>query len=203
MPSNSIKFAHSRSQGRRYPGAPYAARYVNKFGVFVMSFRKIGQIVVAVFTVLVLSTPATANEDIVLKKLYESFNSELANLGFIEASRLFEEGKIRKALKALKSADIDLIRSFYSKQYAASNEECHSLPDCRESDLIFLSVITFREYKVISIGSKKGETRKMGVSGTNGSATEIKLVVDWLNENGNWKIDGLMKVPVSWNINFE
>jgi len=180
-----------------------AGRYVNKFGVLIMSVRKIEQIIISAFTVLVLSTTATANEKIELERLYELFNSELVNSGFVESSRLFEEDKIRDALKALKSADIDLIRPFYSMQYAASNEECYSKSACRESDLIFLSVIAFMDYKIISIGSKKGLTRKMGVSGINGGTNKIKLVVDWLHENGNWKIDRLMKVPAIWSIKFE
>jgi len=176
---------------------------VNEFGVVIMLVRKIEQIIFTVFTVLVLSAPATANEKIELERLYELFNSELVNSGFVKASRMFEEDRVIDSLKVLKSADIDLIRPFYSRKYATSNEECYSHSSCRESDLIFLSVITLIDYEIISIGSKSGTTRKMGVSGTNGGTTKIKLVVFWLHENDNWKIDRLMKVPTSGNVKFE
>jgi len=43
----------------------------------------------------------------------------------------------------------------------------------------------------------------MGISGIDGGAVKIKLVIEWLHEDDKWKIDKLIKVPINWNIKFK
>jgi len=172
-------------------------------GLTIKTFHKIIQVLCVVLTAILLTVPAIANEDKKLIELYEQFNSKLINSGFSEANRLLSEDNIKDSMKILKSADIDFLKSFYSEKFTASHEKCYSRSLCRESDLIFLSVLAFTEYEVVSLGKINGKSRKMGISGIDGGAVKIKLVIEWLHEDDKWKIDKLVKVPINWNLKFK
>ncbi len=164
--------------------------------------NRITQLLIVFATTISLFAPTFADEDKKLTQLYSQFNAELINLGFAEASLLFDEEKIYGAMRILKNANMGLLWSFYSKQHAASDQECHSHSYCRESGLIFLSVLAFTEYEIVSIGKTNGASKKMGVSGRNGT-TKNKAIVRWLLEDGEWKIDSITMVPTNWNIEFD
>lgn len=151
-------------------------------------------------SMIFISASAIANEDKEVIKLYNQFNTQLIASGFGEASFLFGKDNIDGAMRILKRANTALLRTFYSKKTTASNEECHTHSLCRESDLIFLSVIAFVEYEVLSVGKINSTSKKMVITGVEASGVRIKLLVWWLWEDDDWKIDRLMKVPADWNV---
>ncbi|MBL3598893.1 MAG: hypothetical protein JMN25_03370 [gamma proteobacterium endosymbiont of Lamellibrachia anaximandri] len=161
---------------------------------------KIVRVLIVAAAMVSLSASVIADEDKEIVKLYNQFNTQLVASGFGKASILLDKDNIDDAMRVLKRVNTDLLRAFYSGQMAASNEECHTHSLCRESDLIFLSVITFSEYEILSIQKINDTSIKMVITGLEATGVRIKLVALWLREDGDWKIDRLMKVPADWNV---
>jgi CRISPR/Cas system CMR-associated protein Cmr3 (group 5 of RAMP superfamily) len=154
---------------------------------------------IVIATVFAVNSPVTAVEDSEIIQLYDQYNAQLRQLNLAEPMSLIDKGKIFKANRILKKINTDSLRSFYTKAMNKTDEECYSDSNCRFSDLVSLHVITMTKYDVISIEKINNGSVELVIVGENSSGKEIKLILNWLREDEEWKIDSTMKVPRNWS----
>ncbi len=131
---------------------------------------------------------------------YERFNAHLKQLDLAEPMALLDAGRVSRARRGLKRIETESLKSFYTEDLNATNDACHAHLNCRLSNLIFLGLITMATYEVLALEPLDGGSVKLTVLGRNTSGDEIKLVQEWLQEDGRWKIARSMKVPLNWGL---
>jgi hypothetical protein len=153
---------------------------------------------IIIMTIFMAASPVLAVEDSVIIHLYDQYNAQLKQLNLAEPMSLIDKGKVFKANKLLKKINIDLLRKYYSKAMNQTNDECYSDSNCRMSDMIGLHVQTMASYRVKSVEKENNKLVKLVIIGINAPGLERKVVVRFVFESGEWKIDRVITGPPSW-----
>ncbi len=161
-------------------------------------FKRSNLVPSTIVAIFMLTAPASTKDDAELIALYDQYNVQLRQLNISEPILLLDKGKISKAKRVLKKINTSSLRKFYTAALSQSNEACQSSSNCRLSDFIFLDMITMKKYDVIALDQVDDETAKLVIAGENYSGLSIQLILKWIFEGGEWKIDATIKAPENW-----
>jgi len=137
------------------------------------------------------TTPELASEISEIVRSYEQYNAQLRKLNLPDPTSL-------NILAVFARTNTDSIKGYYTAAMSRMHDQCHSIPNCRMSDMIALRVQTMTNYRVVSLQQKDNNLVKLIVVGANTRGTERKVIVDWLLENGKWRINEIISGPPNW-----
>jgi len=137
------------------------------------------------------TTPELASEISEIVRSYDQYNAQLRKLNFPDPTSL-------NILAVFARTNTDSIKGYYTAAMSRAHDQCHSNPNCRMSDMIGLQVQTMTNYRVMSVQQKGSNLVTLIVVGANTRGTERKVIVDWLLENGKWRINKIISGPPNW-----
>lgn len=151
----------------------------------------------ALATILAVASPTLAFENTEIIQLYDQYNTQLKQLNLSEPMSPVGEGKAeeKKFSKKTDAINTNSLNKYYSKAMQMTRDECYRNSNCRLSDLMFLNIATMSKYDVIAVEKTNDGSVKVVVVGINASGAKIKLILYWLFEDGEWKIDSVTKRP--------
>lgn len=153
------------------------------------------RISIVIVSICMMGAPVLADEDSKIINLYDQFNAELRRLNLAEPMSLIDEDKVMKAIRMLNKVDTSALSKFYTKAMVETDAKCYTASNCNLSNLISLSVITMSRYDVFAVNEINNESVELVIEGKTTLGTEIKLVLIWLLEDEQWKIDSTTKIP--------
>jgi len=153
------------------------------------------RISIVIVSICMMGAPVLADGNSKIINLYDQFNTELQRLNLSGPMSLIDEDKVMKAIRMLNKVDTSALSKFYTKAMVEADAECYAASNCNLSNLIFLSVITMSKYDVVAVNKINSESVELVVEGKTTIGTEIKLVLIWLLEDEQWKIDSTTKIP--------
>ena len=149
-------------------------------------------VAIVIAFICLVGTPALADEDEEVINLYDQFNVQLNQLNLTEPMILITNEEILKAKRMLDRIDISVLRKFYTKAMNETNNRCYSNSMCRFSGLVFIASIVMSKYEVIDLKKINEESIELVIWGETTAGLNIDLILSWLLEDGQWKIDSIV-----------
>jgi len=153
------------------------------------------RISIVIVSIYMMGAPVLADENSKIINLYDQFNTELQRLNLVEPMALIDENKVLKAIRMFNKVDTSALSKFYTKTMIETDAKCYAVSNCNLSNYIFLAVITMSKYDIVAVNKIGNESVELVIEGKTTLGTEIELVLIWLLEDEQWKIDSTTKIP--------
>ena len=130
--------------------------------------------------------PQLASDMSEISRSYDYYNAELKDLNLPDPDSM---------LSMLAGSRTERLKRYYSKEMAGKRDRCHSDTACRKSDIMGLRAQTLGSYSVVSMHQRDENLVTLMVVGTNTRGAPRRVIVDWLFEDGRWRINDVVSGP--------
>jgi hypothetical protein len=124
--------------------------------------------------------PELAFEVVQIARSYDYYNGQLKKLNLSASPGV---------LGLFISPDTDSLKRYYTQEKSKKHDQCRSSSACRKSEVAALRAQTMGSYSVVRLEQSGEDKASLVVAGTTTSGNQRRVTVDWLLENGRWRIN--------------
>ena len=133
------------------------------------------------------NAPELASEMGQISRSYDFYNAELKELSLPDPDSLL--------FPVTAGFRTDGLKRYYTKEMNQKRDRCYSDSSCRKSDIMGLRAQTMGSYRVVSLHQRDENLVTLMILGTNTRGAERRVIVDWLFEDGRWRINDVVSGP--------
>jgi hypothetical protein len=130
--------------------------------------------------------PQLASDMSEISRSYDYYNNELKDLSLPDPDSM---------LSMFAGSRTERLKRYYSKEMAAKRDRCYADAACRKSDIMGLRAQTLGSYSVVSVHQRDENLVTLMVVGTNTRGVSRRVIVDWMFEDGRWRINDVVSGP--------